>query len=90
MGKAKDLVGGPAKLLKKASGGIIGGLAGKAKNAIGDATHYLNPQHWFKDAMPDMPDAPLMPDYEAIQKAKRRGQSNKFGRTETIMTGGLG
>ena len=44
----------------------------------------------FVPKIPGQPDAPLMPDYESIEKDRRRRRTSKMGRTETIMSDTLG
>jgi hypothetical protein len=39
---------------------------------------------------PRMPDSPLMPDYELIDKDRRRRRQSKMSRTDTIMSDTLG
>ena len=47
-------------------------------------TGMMNPK------MPEQADAPLMPDYESIEKDRRRRRTAKMGRSETIMSDSLG
>lgn len=73
------------KVVKKAAKGVTD-VVKKSIEISSNPGKYANPKHWFKDAMPDPEAAPLMPDYEEIEKARRRRTSSKFGRTETLMT----
>ena len=84
-------MGGIAKTGKK----IVKGAAKGVSNLV-DAS--LHPQSAFKKhvigafmpEMPATPDQPLMPDFESIAQARRRGRNRRLGRAETVMTDTLG
>lgn len=83
-------MGGVAKKAKKIGKGF-GDLVDKSlhpgstlKNWAQNAKDLVIPQ------MPGAPDQPLMPDYESIAKARRRGRTRRLGRAETLMSDTLG
>jgi hypothetical protein len=85
-------MGGVAKGAKKAGKAIKNVATSITKVAYEGSKKLVTPSKWLKDnvKMPAIGDAPLMPDYEMIDKDRRRRRSQKMGRVETIMSDSLG
>ena len=83
-------------------GGVVKGGKKLVKGAVKGVSNLvdasLHPQSAFKKhvigafmpEMPATPDQPLMPDFEGIAKARRRGRTRRLGRAETQLTDTLG
>jgi hypothetical protein len=72
----------------KAVGNVGGSIVKGVKKIVDINKKVFTPSKWFKDNMPDPPKNPLMPDYDLIEKERKRRRMNKMGRTETIMSSG--
>ena len=82
---------GAKKAAKKITSKIVDPIMKGVRWSVETSTKPL--KNAMKSMQPDMPDqaaAPLMPDYEAIEKDRRRRRTSKMGRTETIMSDSLG
>lgn len=75
----KSVVSGVGSLMDK-SAHPLSTIKKLTSKVVDPVTHMMNPK------VPGQADAPLMPDYEGIDKARRRARSSKMGRVDTIMT----
>lgn len=84
---AKKVFKGAKNLVSKAVDASLhpGSTLKKASSKVFDPITGM-----MKPTIPEQAAAPLMPDYELIEKDRRRRKVGKMGRTETIMTDTLG
>jgi len=86
MGGAAKKVVKPFKKIGKALGSIIKGSIEMSTKPLKNIAKSLSPNI----DIPEQGAAPLVPDYEMIEKDRRRRRAKKMGRVETIMTDTLG
>lgn len=86
MGGAAKKVAKPFKKIGKALGSIVKGSIEASVKPLKGIAKSLAPNI----DIPEQGDPPLIPDYEMIEKDRRRRRSRKMGRVETIMTDTLG
>jgi hypothetical protein len=91
MSGAAKKVTKPFKSIGKTLGDLVDKSLHPASTLKKWTSNVLDPiTGMMKPKMPDMGDAPLMPDYDLLEKERKRRRTAKMSRIDTIMSDTLG